>query len=442
MPVMITMPALSPTMEKGNLVKWCKSEGDEISVGDVICEIDTDKATMEVESLHKGIIAKIIVPEGSFDIAVKTPIAILRQKKDSDDDVNNMINSLSSNDAHKPIEDEKKDIVMRTDDDNNNSVLDNKDDVSNGHIETQNNGDNNDRIKASPLAKKIANEYGINLRNLKGSGPMGRIVKNDVLRFHNNNINDSASSSSSKHEYDNKNSSFGRNDVPYFDEDVPNMRKVIAEKLTRVKNEVPHFYMTISCDVDDMMNIVKSYNASLEDISRKISLNDVIIKIVALGLKKYPSLNSSWIDGKIRHYNNIDVSFAVAVDGGIFTPIIKNADMKSLRMISDDVKNLVQKARSNSLKPEEFLGGSITTSNLGMTEVEEFYSIINPPQGSILSIGRATKQPVVKNDEIKISRILKLGYAVDHRVIDGKDAGLFLSYIKQLLENPTYLMFS
>ena len=413
MPVLITMPALSPTMEKGNLVKWCRKEGDEISVGDVICEIDTDKATMEVEALYKGILAKIVVNEGTRDVLVKTPIAILRQKNDSDSDVESMAQELEKNTGKIS---EKCDIISKSESCKKETEILQQDDFC-------------EKIKISPLAKKIANEYGINLKDLKGSGPMGRIVKDDVLKFKNDN-----------NRFNNK--EFERKNDEYSDTEPSTLRRVIAEKLTKVKQEVPHFYMQLSCNVDEIMNAVKTLNTS-DDPSKKITVNDVIIKAVALSIKNNPAINVSWINGKIRKYNNVDVSVAVSVDGGIFTPVIKNADIKSLSEISAEMKELAKKARSGNLSSEEYSGGSITLSNLGMTDVELFFSIINPPQGSILSIGRAAKKPVVNNkDEIIVSKVIELGYAVDHRVIDGKDAGIFLGCIKKYLENPLSMLFS
>ena len=406
MPIILEMPSLSPTMEKGNLVSWCKSEGDEIAVGDVIAEIDTDKATMEVESIYKGILAKIIVPAGTHDVAVRTPIAVIKQKKDSDEDVQKAIESAMSGKVE-----EKPELVKSGKP------------ISSPVPEKSFQNENSDKIKASPLPKRLANEYGIDLSSIIGTGPHGRIIKEDVLSI-----------KDLKHKVQNI-----PNGARYTDEPISSMRRVIAEKLTKTKQEVPHFYMTVSANVSSLLQIRKQINDSGK-FDTKITVNDLVVKAVALAMCKEPSVNVMWNNGTIRKFSTVDIAVAVAVDEGLMTPIIWSADLKTIDQISKEIKDLAKKAKENKLKPEQFIGGSTTVSNLGMFGIDSFLSIINPPQGSILSIGPAKKEPIIdKNDSIEIADIIEIGYAVDHRVIDGGSAAKFLEGLKEILTNPILL---
>lgn len=397
MPILVTMPSLSPTMEKGNLVKWCKQIGDRIEVGDVIAEIDTDKATMEVEALHKGILAKIIVAEGTHDVPVKAPIAVIRQKNDTDDDIENFqISSMPSSATDTVNVMEVTSIPVAVE------VV------------------RSDTIKASPLARRIAAEYGIDISSIvRGTGPDGRIVKADVLNHKPAPISDCVAS--------------------YIDKKASSLTLAVANKLTYCKQTVPHFYMTVKADVTDIIVLLKRFKEKQEDV--KITIGSFVVKAIALAMKKYPEINVIW-EGTdtLRYYQNFDVSVAVAVDGGIYTPVIRNADNKSVKQIAAETKELADKAKTGKLKPEEYTGGSITTSNLGMYDIESFYSIINSPQGSIVSVARAAQAPVIRDGRIEVGYTLTLGYAVDHRAIDGKLAGQFLTELKYLLENPIDIM--
>lgn len=409
MPIIFEMPSLSPTMEKGNLVSWCKNEGDEISIGDVIAEIDTDKATMEVESIYKGVLAKIIIQAGTHDVAVRTPIAVIRQKKDTDDDVQKAIDEVLNGGDSRNSEMKVEEVIS----------------VSEKPKEMENPIQSFDGVKASPLAKRIANEYGIDISSLIGTGPRGRIVKDDVLSV--------------------KQLRLGMvQNIPtspkFVDESMSSMRKVIAEKLTKSKQETPHFYMTASANVSDLLNVRKQINDSGK-LDTKITVNDLIMKAVSLAMRDEPSVNVSWNNGSIRRFSTVDVSVAVAIDNGLITPIIWSADMKDLCSISKEIKDLAKKAKEGKLKPEQFIGGGITVSNLGMYGIDSFSSIINPPQGSILSIGSSKKTPVYNASGMLISAdIMSIGYAVDHRVIDGGNAAKFLEILVKYLENPILLI--
>lgn len=410
MPVLITMPSLSPTMEKGNLVKWCKKEGDQIEVGDVVAEIDTDKAIMEVEALHKGTLFKIIVPEGSHDIPVKTPIAVLRQKNDSDEDLQNFpidSSSPSSASQKEPVKQEGKETKAHV------PIQTSVSEFEKTSIE---------KIKISPLARRIANEFGIDITNIfTGSGPGGRIVKQDVLDF-------SASRSSEK-----------RSSGGFVDKKASALNLAVAKKLTKCKQTVPHFYMTIKADVSDLMAILKQLKESQSGV--KITAGVFVTKAVALAVRQHPEVNVAWIgDDSLRFFEDVDISVAVAVDGGIYTPVIRNADVKSLKEIAAETKDLSEKARQGGLKLEEYSGGVLTISNVGACEVDSFYSILNLPQSGIISVARAMQSPVVREGCLEVGFSMSLGYAVDHRAIDGMTAGRFLTSLKKLLENPLLVM--
>lgn len=413
MAIIFEMPSLSPTMEKGNLVTWRKNEGDKIDVGDVIAEIDTDKATMEVESIHKGSLAKILVPAGSHDVLVRTPIAVIRQKNDSDDDVKKVIDGALAKETTASVNEsnEQVDSVAADDFAQANVILPSED---------------RDIIKASPLAKRLANEYGIDLSTIMGSGPHGRIIKADVL-----NVKQLSKSSAPVN---------FPSTARFVDSPLPSLTKVIAEKLTKCKKEVPHFYMAASANVTELLKIRKQINDSGK-LDTKITVNDLITKAVALALKDEPSVNVMWNEGKVRKFSTVDVSVAVAVEGGLFTPVIWSADLKPLEVISKEIKQLAKLSKEGKLKPDQFTGGSLTVSNLGMYAVDGFFSIINPPQGSILSIAAAKKEPIYNADgDLIPADIIRIGYAIDHRVIDGGAAAKFLETLVKYLENPILLI--
>lgn len=411
MPIIFEMPSLSPTMEKGNLVSWCKAEGDEIAVGDVIAEIDTDKATMEVESIYKGVLAKILVPAGTHDVAVRQPIAIIRQKGDTDEDVQRAIDGLASAGvgeepvAAAPVAEEVRSGQGRA--------------FSALSVEV------GDRVKASPLARRLASEYGVDISRVAGTGPRGRVVKDDVL----------AAKEGAAHAHVDM-----PNGAKFVDEPISSMRRVIAEKLTKSKQETPHFYMNASVNITALLNMRRQINDSGK-LDTKITVNDLIVRAVALAMRDEPGVNVAWQNGLMRRFFTVDVSVAVAVEGGLLTPIVWGADQKPISAISKEIKVLAHDAKDGKLKPEQFIGGGITVSNLGMFDVDSFLSIINPPQGSILSVGGSVKTPVCdEGGTLSVGDVINLGYAVDHRVIDGRTAAKFLSVLKGYLEQPLLLL--
>ena len=408
MPIKILMPALSPTMTEGNLSKWFKKQGDKISAGEVIAEIETDKATMEVEAVDEGIIAKILVPEGAEGVPVNSLIAVLIEEDEKDADIDGFIaknqsQSISVVNVVSEAITAAKNIVS--------PVLPNS---------KEDNSKTKNRIFASPLAKRIASIEGITLANIVGSGPHGRIVKADVLAFEKN-----------------ISGMVRRNNEEYLLVPNSNMRKIIAKRLLESKLTVPHFYLSIECVMDDVLKLREQINATFaDDKSKKLSVNDFIILASAKALKDVPAANASWTDNAIMMYNNVDISVAVAIDGGLITPIIKNADQKDITKISSEMKDLAKRARENSLSPEEFQGGGFSISNLGMYGIKNFSAIINPPQGCIMAVGASSKRPVVINDKLEIRTIMDVTLSCDHRVVDGAVGAEFLAAFKKYIEAP------
>ena len=390
------MPALSPTMTEGVINKWLVKVGDIVKAGDIIAEIETDKATMEVEAVDEGKITHLLDEKTGSQVPVNSVIAII------DGDENESITN-SIIEKEKPKEENKK----------------NKKDLNlNENIPVNQNSPNDkseDRIKASPLVKKISKEQNIDLANINGSGPSGRIIKRDL----DSNENAKASTPDTKIQHEVIKPS--------------TMRKVIAKRTLEAKQQIPHFYLTIESDVRKLIKLRKKIN---ENNSIKISFNDLIVKALGMAMKKNPNTNVYWQDNQIYKLNDIDVSVAVAIDEGLITPIVKKVNSKGLNEISSEIKELAKLAKTNSLKPEQYNGGSITVSNLGMFGISEFAAIISPPQASILAVGKIIKKPIVVNDSIEIGHTLKSTLSADHRVLDGAVAGKLLKDFNDIIEDP------
>lgn len=416
MPISILMPALSPTMTEGTLARWLKKEGESIESGEVIAEIETDKATMEVEAVDEGILAKILVAEGSNNVAVNSLIAVIKEEDDEDSQVAEYIKTQQAN-TSSPAEN-KKEAEKTAHAENVHCNID-----SQKHKNEQ-------RIFASPLAKRIATQENIALENVTGTGPYGRVIKADIEEAIQNGVANK-----------NTNANFaGRNPQEYTKFPISTMRKVIAERLTESKQNIPHFYLSLDCNLDKLLAARAEMNNQASDGEYKLSVNDFMIKASAMALQKVPAANASWADDSILQYNNIDISVAVAIDGGLITPIVKNADQKNMAAISNEMKELVKKAKSNSLRPEEFQGGGFSISNLGMFGIKQFNAIVNPPQGCILAIGAGEKKAVAINDQLQIATMMTATVSCDHRVIDGAVAAEFLQKFKQFIENPILMM--
>ncbi len=359
MPIEILMPALSPTMKEGNLAKWLKKEGDKIKAGEVIAEIETDKATMEVEAVDEGILGKIVVSEGTESVLVNSCIAILLDKGE---DVKSL-ESYSFKSATLATSRNEAKVEPQ--------IVESKLAQSAVGISTQNTQFFCDKVKASPLAKRVAREEGVSLSGVVGSGPHGRILKDDVLGL----INGGGL----------RTGVIRRNPQEFTAIKNSNIRKVIARRLLESKQNVPHFYLSCELNIDKLQELRMALNEAAPQDEKgnptyKISVNDLIIKATAMALKKVPAANSSWSDDSVLLYNNVDISMAVAIDGGLITPIIKNADQKTIQVISKEAKDLAKKARDGKLQPEEFQGGSFSISNLGMFGIDNFAAIVNPPK--------------------------------------------------------------
>ena len=419
MPVNVTMPALSPTMTEGTIARWLKKEGDKINSGDVIAEIETDKATMEVEAVDEGILGKIIVPAGTQNVPVNDVIAVLLEEGESSDQISVTVSQKSAAQTPKP-EAAKPQTMEKT-------APAQTVPLSNGN-----------RVFASPLAKRIAKDNGIDLSKIKGSGPHGRIVKDD--------LNNAKAQSSTKASttpaavaYDDpsvKTNIFG---MAYKEIPNNNIRKVVAKRLSESKQTVPHFYLTVECILDNLL----AARAELNDKANgkfKLSVNDFVIKAAAMALKTYPAANVSWSDNAIQQYLKSDISVAVSTPTGLITPIIKAAEDKGLQAISGEMKDLAGRAREGKLKPEEFQGGSFSISNLGMFGVKEFAAIINPPQGCILAIGAGEERAVVIKGKIEIRTVMNCTLSVDHRCVDGAVGAEYLQIFKQYIENPVSML--
>ena len=419
MPINIQMPALSPTMEEGTLAKWLVKEGDTVESGDVMAEIETDKATMEFEAVDEGIIGKILVPEGSSGVKVNEIIAILL---DDGEDVSNI-------EVQEP---ENKQGIIET-----INTVEKKPSIK---LENSNKSLNKERVFATPLARRIAKSNNLELTNIKGTGPYGRIVKADV---ESNNISylekpatlsmtSSTTTETIKDIYKDR----------HFEEiALDGMRTVIANRLTEAKQTIPHFYLRRSVSLDKLLMIRAEMNDGLADKGIKISVNDFIIKASSLALQDIPKANVVWAHDRILQMKSSDVAVAVSVEGGLYTPILFDSENKSISSLSSEIKVLASKARDKKLSPREYQGGSFAISNLGMMGVENFDAVINPPHGSILAVGAGTKKPIVMEDgNISVATIMSMTLSVDHRAIDGALGAEFLARIAYYLENPVNML--
>jgi pyruvate dehydrogenase E2 component (dihydrolipoamide acetyltransferase) len=411
MPITILMPALSPTMTEGNLAKWLKKEGDKVKSGDVLAEIETDKATMEIETIDDGILAKIVVPEGAQNVAVNSMIALIIEDGEKDVDIDKFIQENSFHITTKEVPEVIKETKI-------------EDKVLSKIVEEK----NTNKIFASPLAKRIAESESIDLCLIKGSGPYNRIIRDDLVSF-------MKSSSQTSQSRIIRNSSLCKL-IP-----ITNIRRIIAKRLSESKQNIPHFYLSIDCNLDKLIVFRNDLNnLSGEKDKYKISVNDFVIKACARALADVPEANASWGEDGITQYNNIDISVAVAIDNGLVTPIIENADQKGIIQISNQMKDLAKRAKEMKLAPHEFQGGNFTISNLGMYGITNFSAIINPPQSCILSVGAAIDKAVVVDGEISISKLMTVTLSCDHRVVDGAVGARLLNSFKSYIENPFSLI--
>ncbi len=433
MPINILMPALSPTMEEGALAKWNIKEGDKVTSGDVIAEIETDKATMEVEAVDEGTVGKIVIPEGTQGVKVNAVIAVLLEDGESADDI--------AGAAQKPEAAAKK--------------------ASNGAAPQEQAkpapaptppsatpSADGARVFASPLARRIAKDKGLDLASVKGSGPHGRIVKSDVESA---TAQPKAAASEAPKAAAPAPAAAPAGpgletikkiyaDREYKEVTLDGMRKTIAARLSEAKQTIPHFYLRRDIELDALMAFRAQLNAKAADRGVKLSVNDFIIKACALALIGVPGCNAIWAGDRVLQFKAADVAVAVAIEGGLFTPVIRDAQAKSLSALSAEMKDLAARARDRKLAPHEYQGGAFAISNLGMMGIDNFDAVINPPHASILAVGAGVRKPVVRGDAVAIATVMSVTLSVDHRVIDGALGAAFLSAVKAYLEDPMSML--
>ncbi|MFZ0424384.1 MAG: pyruvate dehydrogenase complex dihydrolipoamide acetyltransferase [Xanthobacteraceae bacterium] len=461
MPINILMPALSPTMEKGNLAKWLKKEGEAVKTGDVIAEIETDKATMEYESVDDGVLAKIVVPEGTSDVPVNQLIAVLAQEGE---DVKAAAAGAGKGaaPAAKPAEAAKPAAPQAAPQSPPSaqtkpavpppSSATNAPTAKPSGAPAQTNGQPN-RVFSSPLARRLAKEAGIDLGRIQGSGPHGRVIARDVatakegggLRAPAPAAAVAAASSAIAPAMSDQQVRALFDEGSYDVVPHDGMRRTIAQRLTAAAQSMPVFYLTVDCDIGKLLTAREEINASAPKgkdgkPAFKLSVNDFIIKALALALQKVPDANVSWTESAMLKHKHSDVGVAVAMPNGLITPIIRSAETKSLSAISNEMKDFAQRARDRKLKPHEYQGGTTSVSNLGMYGIKDFTAVINPPQSSILAVGMGEERAVVRDGKIVAAHIMSVTLACDHRSIDGALGAVLVSAFKALIENPVMML--
>ncbi len=460
MPTNILMPALSPTMEEGKLAKWLVKPGQQVRAGDIIAEIETDKATMEVEAVDEGTVGELLVAEGTEKVAVNTPIAVLlgegetagAARKDAAPSPSKA-SAPASAPAPQPASASPAPRPAAT-----QSPSESKPAARNGH-------DDGARIFASPLARRLAGDKGIDLARLTGSGPHGRIVQRDIEKAVRDGVPKAAETGGQSRGLVSQRpstapaaASSGQLAVAAMPDDkilalydkdsyetVPHdgMRRVIAQRLTQSKQTIPHFYMTVDCVLDGLLAARERINAAAPKDgpkAYKLSVNDFIIKALALALQQVPAANASWTDAGMLRHRHSDVGVAVAVEGGLFTPIIRHAELKTLGEISNEMKDLAARARNRRLAPHEYQGGTTSISNLGMFGIKAFDAVINPPHATILAVGAGEKRAVVVGNDVKVATIMSCTLSCDHRVVDGALGAELLNAFRAFIEDPVRML--
>ena len=432
MPIEILMPALSPTMTEGNLAKWHVKEGDTVNAGDILAEIETDKATMEIEAVEEGVVGRILVADGTEGIAVNAPIALLLEEGEDAAD----LEAPSASAPPPPAAAESAPEAQPTPQ---------APAVPATPVPPPSpSAEKGDRVFASPLARRMAKQARLTLDAITGSGPHGRIVKQDIEAALAGGITAPSAAPLPPSAAAPAAAMVEASGMPAYVE-VPNsaMRKVIARRLSESKRDAPHFYLTVECDIDALLSTRKKLNERSPGEgpdAYKISVNDFIIRAAALALRKVPAANASWTDEAIRLYQAADVSVAVAIPDGLITPIIRNADGKGLAVISREMKDLAGRARTGKLMPEEYQGGTFSVSNLGMFGIKDFSAVINPPQGAILAVGAGEARPVVKDGALAVATMMNCTLSIDHRVVDGSAGAEFMAAFKALIEDPLTML--
>ena len=407
----VHMEALSPTMEEGQLVQWLKSEGEEVSSGDILAEIETDKATMELVARGDGILRKIFLDAGGVS-AVGSVIAVIAS---ADEDISGIEEGSDGNGTQQALPEESSAETTQEPEVATTSEL---------SAGTQGTGS----VKASPLARRLATEMGVDLLTIKGSGPGGRVVKRDLEGAKTAGSTGAATTTWTPEENE------------YEDVPTSQMRKSIAKRLVTSIGPVPTFYLTVEVDMNRVIEARESMNSMLEEDGYRISVNDIVLKAVAAALRQHPNCNAQWHDNFVRRFNAVHLGVAVAIDEGLITPVIRNAHAKGIMQIASEVRELAGRARTKKLMPDEYTGSTFSVSNLGMFGIQEFTAIINPPEAGILAVGGIEETPVVVDGEVKICPRMRITMSCDHRVIDGAQGARFLATLKSMLEEPTAIL--
>lgn len=460
MPVEILMPALSPTMEEGTLSKWLMKEGDTVSSGDLLAEIETDKATMEVEAVEEGTLAKILVEAGTDGVKVNSPIALLLEEDEDESALDGY--EPTGADVSKPGDKDEQKAEAKTEsvpekpkeetgtsEEAPATRYDKKPDE--GPAPKASSDKDGDRLRASPLAKRLAEEAGIDLTSVKGSGPKGRIIKVDIENYEAPKAEEKKADAPKAAKEESKEvgavrsggadylAQMGVEAGTYNLEPLNSMTKTIAKRLSASNNNVPDFPLLIDCEIDELLKLRKELNAQAPE-GVKVSVNDMLIRACALALKFVPEANASYTPDGIAYHKHADVAVAVAIDGGLITPIVREAENKGLSTISTEMVDLATRARDKKLKPNEYQGGTFSISNLGMMGIKSFGSIINEPHGMILSVGAGAPRAVVKEGELAVATVMTVNLTCDHRVVDGAMGAKWLQHFKRYVEQPITMM--
>ncbi|RDJ20407.1 pyruvate dehydrogenase complex dihydrolipoamide acetyltransferase [Bosea caraganae] len=448
MPTNILMPALSPTMEKGNLAKWLKKEGDAIKSGDVIAEIETDKATMEVEAVDEGILARIVVPEGTADVAVNEIIAVIAGEGEDAKSISAPAAAPAPK-AEAPKAEAPQAAAAP-------APVSQSAVTAAAGLNTGGHSVSGDRPFASPLARRLAKDAGLDIGKVQGSGPHGRIVERDIEAAKQGGAVKAAPAAAPAPAAPKPAAAplaAGASDEatkklfePGSYEEIPHdgMRKTIARRLTEAKQTIPHFYLTVDCELDALLKLRAELNAAAPEKdgkpAYKLSVNDMVIKALALALRDKPQANVSWTEGAMLRHKQVDVGVAVAIPNGLITPIIRDAGHKTLSQISNDIKDLATRAKNRKLKPEEYQGGTTAVSNLGMYGVKEFTAVINPPHSTIIAVSAGEQRAVVKNGALAIATVMSVTLSADHRAVDGALGAELMQAFKGYIEKPMAML--
>jgi len=447
MAIKVQMPKLSDTMEEGKILKWLKKEGDQVEQGEVIAEVESDKADMELEAFDSGTLLKIVVPEGK-GASVGKVIAIIGEEGEKVDDLLKENGEEKKEDAEEPEEKESKKEGKDEEEEKEEEPKEEKDEEGGKEEKAEEPKEekkapekkekkekepatkpaarDDGAVKASPLARKMADDHGVDLKALEGSGPEGRIVKRDIEKAIEEGVPE-------------KEAPAAKTGEPVAETiELSGMRKAIARRMVESKSNVPHFYLTVEIDMTRVMDMRRRINEMQEE--SKVSFTDIMIKIAAHALLKHPRVNSYWAEDSIKRRGEVNIGLAVALEDGLITPVVRDCDKKGIVQISKETKDYAERARNRKLKPEEYEGGSITISNLGMYDIQEFSAIINPPESAILATGAIVEKPVVRDGQIGVGRTMRVTMSCDHRVVDGAVGAEFLREFKRMLEDPITIL--